>query len=211
MNLAVSAAARRRDASMHEPSHGVRSSSRSFSSIWPASPIAPRGSGDRGPAVLPDRRRQDRSLSRSRGLRHRAATAEGSGRAWRRRRGDHALYAAAADARPALSRRRRRLRARADADRSGQRRRERPPTARRLADRDRPVGRVRCLAEPPRRPRRRRSDHGGRSGPALQDGAGQACAGAAEGVPLVRHGIHAAVVLLRSERYRAEQHGDPLR
>ena len=79
---------------------------------------------DRRPAVLPDRRRQDRGLSRPRGLRDRPSTADRPGRARRRRRRHHALHAAPPHARPARPRGGRGLRARADAHRSQERRRK---------------------------------------------------------------------------------------
>ena len=61
---------------------------------------------DRRPAVLPDRRRQDRGLSRPRRLRHRAAPAQQSRPRRRGPLGRHALHAAASDARSASARRR---------------------------------------------------------------------------------------------------------
>ena len=78
---------------------------------------------DRRPALLPDRRRQDRGVPRPRRVRDGAAAAAPPGRRrarGRRRERDHALHAAAAHARSARARRRARLRARARA-RAGRR------------------------------------------------------------------------------------------
>jgi hypothetical protein len=75
-------------------------------------------SARRRPALLPDRRRQDRGVPRPRRVRHGAAPAAPPGRQGTRGRGrqrDHALHAAAAHARSARPRRRARVRARARA------------------------------------------------------------------------------------------------
>ena len=105
MNLAVPAAARRRDASQPNPDVAAvpaglhpRQSRGSVGSNA-------QGPRDRRPAVLSDRRRQDRSLSRPRRIRHRASAAQGLGSARRRRCRDHALHLAPSDPRPAVARR----------------------------------------------------------------------------------------------------------
>ena len=120
---------------------------------------------DRRPAVLPDRRRQDRGLPRPRRVRDRASPA-------------HATRACSAPASAVImrytlrlltldqlaARGRPRLRARADAadpknvDAKGRQ------AARRLAVRDRPVGRLRRHAEPPGRQGRYGRRHGRRRG-----------------------------------------------
>ena len=79
----------------------------------------PRRPRDRGPAVLPDRRRQDGGLSRPRRLDDRPPPSDQWRHARRRRRGADALHAPASDARPAVPRGRRHLRPRADARRAG--------------------------------------------------------------------------------------------
>ena len=100
----------------------------------------------RGPAVLPDRRRQDRSLPGPGRLHARlSAAAQSRHRVGRAERAD-ALHAAAADARPARPRRDADLRPGAGAA-AGRRQ------ARRLAVRDRPVGRPGGHAEPDGRAR----------------------------------------------------------
>jgi hypothetical protein len=110
-----------------------------------------------------------------------------------------------------LARRGRGLRPRADAHRSGECRRERSPAAWRLADRDRAMGRLRRFAEPARRPGERRPDDGRRTRAAIPDRAGQAGAGAAQGVSLVRVSVHAAIVSLRAQRSCPGQYGHQLR
>ena len=74
-------------------------------------PDPPRPADRRSP-VLPDRRRQDRGLSRPRRLRHRAAPAQQSGSRRRGPLGRDALHVAPPDARPAPARGGSRLRAR---------------------------------------------------------------------------------------------------
>ena len=70
--------------------------------LHPAQPRRPRRQGpsrprDRRSAVLPDRRRQDRGLSRPRGLRHRASAARPAGEAGAGVDRHHALHTAPAD------------------------------------------------------------------------------------------------------------------
>ncbi len=123
--------------------------------LHPAQPVRPRhqdapGPRDGRPPLLPDRRRQDGGLSRSRGFHHRASSADGTRPARRRRRGDHALHPAPPHPRPAGPRRRRRLRPRTDATRLEEREREGPAAPGRLADRDRSLGRLRRFPQPAR-------------------------------------------------------------
>ncbi len=111
------------------------------------------GSADRGSPVLPDRRRQDRSLSGPRSLRDRAPPFGqprfARGRAFRR----HALHASAAHARSAAACRRSRLRARTRAES-----RQAPWV---MADRDRPLGWRSRDAEQPWLCQKPQAKHGG--------------------------------------------------
>ena len=83
MNLAVAMAARRRNAGATRRSGGADDAGMATvpARLHPAQPRRPcrphaRRPRDRRPAVLPDRRRQDRGLSRPRRLRHRASPAD---------------------------------------------------------------------------------------------------------------------------------------
>ena len=59
--------------------------------------------------------------------------------------------------------------------------------------------------------RKVRRDHGRRAGAALSQWTRQARAGAAQGLPVVRNGVHAVVVRVHAERACADQSRNPLR
>ena len=104
-NRAVAAGAAKRLQNA-ESLRGGRSSSRSCCSISPSArrPGDDPASGDRRPALLPDRRWKNRGVPGAVGVRDRAAAPARPRRrrpGGRGRVGDHALHAAAADARPA--------------------------------------------------------------------------------------------------------------
>lgn len=194
MNEAVARAARRRNAGPDgnpaaQPNPRWRPFQLAFILLNLRGPRGAGASGSRGRgfAVLPDRRRQDRSLSGPRRLDHRLAAADQFRPARRRRIGADALHAAAADARSTLPRRRCRLRAGTDARRAGLAAGG-PPAARRLADRDRAMDRLGGLAEPAgqerRWPRRYRSHPRSPLPPRWPRSAR-----ADQGLPLVRHAV----------------------
>ena len=105
MNLAVAMAARRRIAgATGDPTALPEPQWRPFQLAFILLNLARPGrsdarrSRDGRPAVLPNRRRQDRGLSRARRLRDRSSAVERLRRSWRRRRRHHALHAAPSDA-----------------------------------------------------------------------------------------------------------------
>ena len=136
-------------------------------SVEPAGPRGPARSapGDRGPAVLPDRRRQDGGVPGSRSL-HDGASTPPQPRPERRpgRRGEHhhALHPASAHPGPARPRFRPGLRAGART-RSGRR------AVRRVAVRDRPLGRQGRDAQPHGPQGRKTQRFGARQDPSVQD------------------------------------------
>ena len=168
----------------------------------PAEPCGSAGSSasrsrSRGPAVFPDRRRQDGGLSRSRCLDDRASPHHQWRHARCRRRSAHALYAASSDLGPAGSSQRRHLRAGIDARRAGMARR-RQAHSRRLADRDRTLGWCRGVAEPARQDWRRPQRHGRCSRSALSAGRPRG-AGADQSLPLVCDAFWARQLRLHSD------------